>query len=466
MAIRATPEGLLEEALARAAGGRNNTGFWLACQLRDSGMDYDAARDVMNTYRQSVSVGSDSYNGREALASLRQAYRRPARDPLGTHTSKRGAYIPSQSWTRGGEADSDPEAEARLKRALPGLRPVADSPAERYLNSRGVSSEAARSVQAWYHPSIPWDGRNAKPCVCFGLCNKAGDLVALGARAMDGTPAKDAKRTVGPRAAGVFATPGALDADPVAVCEAPIDALALAQAGLPALALWGTSWPKWVPKALRWRRVYVATDADPAGDTAADGLEQALGAYGAKPTRLRPPDGAKDFNEALCTYGRIELPAEAIQPKTTHQDARTAREGGAEVSEDLPAGASVPRLTISKQFLAELDALEKSPETALGGDSRPSTLANDSEDLPLPVAPIRQPCGNSEPVTEPGLKPCANCGGLLFWRFPGEPLTEEPICSMCLPIPPAGADVYSADPSAPDYEILYDADGNEIGMIL
>lgn len=82
---------LLRRALDRAEiGNRNATGFWLACQLRDNGVSYVEAREVMGTYARSVPQGArERYAEREAVASWRQAYARaprsPARCPQGTH---------------------------------------------------------------------------------------------------------------------------------------------------------------------------------------------------------------------------------------------------------------------------------------------------------------------------------------------------------------------------------------------
>ena len=73
----------LAKALARVGPGtRNKTGFWLACQLRDAGLDQVDATMVMEAYTEGVqSLGPDPYSYREAYASLGEAYSRPARDP-------------------------------------------------------------------------------------------------------------------------------------------------------------------------------------------------------------------------------------------------------------------------------------------------------------------------------------------------------------------------------------------------
>ena len=71
---------LLERALDRARGaGRNDTGFWLACQLRDNGFDRGEAGSVLVQYADFVHQEPHPYHLKEALASLSSAYRRAAR---------------------------------------------------------------------------------------------------------------------------------------------------------------------------------------------------------------------------------------------------------------------------------------------------------------------------------------------------------------------------------------------------
>lgn len=70
----------LEKALGRAEpGNRNDTGLWLACQLRDSGLSSREAESYMLQYARSVK--GDGYTAAEALASLQQAYKAPRREP-------------------------------------------------------------------------------------------------------------------------------------------------------------------------------------------------------------------------------------------------------------------------------------------------------------------------------------------------------------------------------------------------
>ena len=84
----------------------------------------------------------------------------------------------------------------------------------------------------------------------------------------------------------------------VALTEAPIDALSLAQLGLPSLALCGTTWPAWLPSFLSDRQVYLAFDADDAGDSAATNLADVLTGLKISNDRLRP-ERCNDWNEEL-----------------------------------------------------------------------------------------------------------------------------------------------------------------------
>jgi uncharacterized protein (DUF927 family) len=82
-----SPEELIGRALKLvAARGRNGSGFWLATQLRDNQHNYETALDAMQSYRsQCPEVNAkgqpEKYTEAEMLATLKQAYDRPAREP-------------------------------------------------------------------------------------------------------------------------------------------------------------------------------------------------------------------------------------------------------------------------------------------------------------------------------------------------------------------------------------------------
>jgi hypothetical protein len=73
----------LDRALSRAGGeGRNNMGFWLACQLRDNSFsEMDAEQILLDYQRRCFAKAGDPYLAKDALESVKQAYRHPARQP-------------------------------------------------------------------------------------------------------------------------------------------------------------------------------------------------------------------------------------------------------------------------------------------------------------------------------------------------------------------------------------------------
>lgn len=79
---------LVRRALLMASEtGRNNAGFWLACQLRDNGYAREEAREVAAEYAESVPPMADAdgvihdYGEREAQHSIDEAFKRPPRSP-------------------------------------------------------------------------------------------------------------------------------------------------------------------------------------------------------------------------------------------------------------------------------------------------------------------------------------------------------------------------------------------------
>lgn len=83
------PERILSRAIEQAHdGSRNETGLWLACQLRDNDLSEAEARSYVQRYSDAVrDRGGHAYTEQEALASLRSAYSQPAREPWGKSVS-------------------------------------------------------------------------------------------------------------------------------------------------------------------------------------------------------------------------------------------------------------------------------------------------------------------------------------------------------------------------------------------
>jgi hypothetical protein len=96
----------LKQAVLKAhAGSRNETGLWLATQLRDSGLTQGEAESVMLDYTHQAPAGDHPYTESEALASLQSAYSRPPRE---------AATLPSSP------GNGQPQASVDLARAPAG----------------------------------------------------------------------------------------------------------------------------------------------------------------------------------------------------------------------------------------------------------------------------------------------------------------------------------------------------------
>lgn len=166
-----------------------------------------------------------------------------------------------------------------------------------YLKNRSISLDTARENEVCFVPD--WHGR---PMLGFPFKDTQGEVVALSGRAL--WNGKIDKPASGPKKSGAFWSGalgfGALDIKLPAIilCEAPFDALSLAVAGYPSLALGGTSAPTWLSQKCAFRRVLLAFDADVAGDAAALKIGTNLSSFGAVCERVRPR-GAKDWNELL-----------------------------------------------------------------------------------------------------------------------------------------------------------------------
>lgn len=194
------------------------------------------------------------------------------------------------------------------KRALRDLRPLEDTRGAIYLQERGLSVGTARKAGARF--SGDFLGR---PAVVFPLRDRAGNLRGAHGRYVDGRDRPKA-RTLGDKQSSLFSTRDALNPllPALIVTEAPLDALSLAEAGYPAVALCGTQAPTWFHRLCAFRRVLLAFDADEAGEGAADKLAPLLGSFGARCERLRPEgfafgEDAKDWNEMLQVAGRDYL---------------------------------------------------------------------------------------------------------------------------------------------------------------
>jgi hypothetical protein len=174
-----------------------------------------------------------------------------------------------------------------------------------YLASRGISYKTAIAAGTGFTPSFYW-----KPAAVFYMYDMDANVIACQGRFTVPVPeGQPSSITVGPKANGIFHTtkptgPRWVHKIPFAIlCEAPIDALSLAEVGYPAFAYMGTSAPDWVTAGFGLKRVFLAFDADEAGDKAAKRTLSQLRPYGAHCVRLRPPVEGSDWNQLLQNYG-------------------------------------------------------------------------------------------------------------------------------------------------------------------
>lgn len=227
---------------------------------------------------------------------------KPASEPRSYRSSLREVFaVPPP--------EPEKPADTAWRKELKGLVPLAGTAGADYLLRRGIPLDLAhgagvRFAKEWYG----W------PAVVYPVRSRGGVLVAAAGRYVD--DGKPKTRDAGQKSAGVFATPGAWEADPLLLCEGPADALSLHAAGYPAVALLGCAASDVVAWSCSMRRVAVALDADDRGDAAAAKVLAALQVRGAKAIRLRPPDG-KDWNDLLREWGVERLAREVEKALVT-----------------------------------------------------------------------------------------------------------------------------------------------------
>jgi len=197
----------------------------------------------------------------------------------------------------------------------------AGSAAQGYLQQRGIPPEISRAAGCGYAPGwehwekkeTDWNLLGTDRRVVFPVFDEGKYLAAIHGRAIDEGCINSSKITKGNKSLGVFlSSPDVFSAPVIAICEGPVDALALQTCGIPALAMIGTSAPAWLAAKLKDKAVLLATDADQAGTEAALKLKAALRPQTRKILRLRPPS-AKDWAEELEKNGAENMRAE-LQP--------------------------------------------------------------------------------------------------------------------------------------------------------
>lgn len=281
------------------------------CQSSERAFHFNTATGVYNCKR--ASCGATGKLADFWQERPKQNYKQRARSALSAAFS----LVPKDCSANAANALQNATAKAKPTSATAATwqshfkssQPIASTPdVQNYLARRGLSEAIAENADV---RALNLFGR---AFVAFPFCDLTGAQVAFQARAIDGKA--DGHRAHGTKSDGVFSTCAyALKSASVILCEAPIDALSLAACGFEAVALGGTSAPKWIAPALAFRRVYLAfdNDANGAGDKAARELAPNLQSFGASVSRLAPlREGAadkSDWNMMLLQHGAPALHA-------------------------------------------------------------------------------------------------------------------------------------------------------------
>lgn len=329
-------------------------------------------------------------DGKEALAALAGA----------AGVRLEGGLPPSRGLTRRAPdrsrfAVSPPVAEATPVAVPDGLdakqaayrAALAGSAAEAFLSARGLTLAEAAWMGFGFCEAWPADGAAR---LTYPLSDRAGRIVAIEGRRLDtqGEAGKHFRcRCDGPKGAGVF-VPGVLSLDDLYLCEGPLDAACLAGLGVDAVAICGTTAPAWLLRALAFRRVWAAFDADEAGDGAARKAAQSLAGHGAVIRRLRPPQEGADWGDYLTRplAGRRAafweargVPDESVLMDLRARVARLFDYGTRLRCQDPPKGTRAQALRYQAQQIEKMAALAESaglmivgPDGAVAGYADPS----------------------------------------------------------------------------------------------
>ena len=141
------PEGdfWLGKALAIAQPGtRDETGFWLACQLRDAGLSYPQQETVLRAYAAQCPAGDHPFSVKEALAKVRSANQRQPRGPASTTRMASITMYPESVWHE--PPDMGPSADAGARSRANGRNEKTVARPKSYVNSHDVISRVMDEV--------------------------------------------------------------------------------------------------------------------------------------------------------------------------------------------------------------------------------------------------------------------------------------------------------------------------------
>jgi|SRR5579871_1268730 len=243
------------------------------------------------------------------------------------------AEVPAEAVPEDSEA-----LNARWQAALPG------SPAEAYLNSRGVFYRDTETWRYGFGYCARWPGEG-RARLSYPLTDRTGRVVALAGRLLPGQEGPKCM-VYGPGGGIYVPYPRPFRPEALTVVEGPLDAVALAHIGVNALAINGTAAPEWLLRACAFREVYVALDADTAGDQASERLAGHLAGKGAIARRVRPPEAGRDWGDYLQEGGMDAVLDAYLEASERGQILRV--EAGSATALSLPKPVSVSPLPDEK----------------------------------------------------------------------------------------------------------------------
>ncbi|HYI92886.1 MAG TPA: phage/plasmid primase, P4 family [Bryobacteraceae bacterium] len=154
---------LIDRALQLSRSeGRNNAGFWLAMQLRDNGYSQPEAENSMRDYVSAVPPVNakgqrETYTISEAQASVREAFRSPAREPWGHKDTPQRSYTaatgPASPTHQRSEESTAEECSEGLDLLAFGFNDHGNS--QRLLSVFGSTMRYCHPFKKW----LIWDGR-------------------------------------------------------------------------------------------------------------------------------------------------------------------------------------------------------------------------------------------------------------------------------------------------------------------
>jgi P4 family phage/plasmid primase-like protien len=152
--------------------GRNNAGLWLACQLRDGGLGYNNALQIMQRYQEHVTSPSDPYTIEEAVATCDSTYKRPKREPARYQGERRTiGHLGNNAVLM--EAQATPQTatlEPRYDVAIFGKLALTDSGnADRFINATRGNVRYNESNKKWLiWSAIQWLASNTNRITAYG----------------------------------------------------------------------------------------------------------------------------------------------------------------------------------------------------------------------------------------------------------------------------------------------------------